>query len=51
MIVTQKEYKRLVALAAEKDKRGLDELWQVYCTSDMPEKEYLTHLRLIAEGA
>ena len=50
MIVTQKEYKRLAALAKEKDPIGLDRLWQIYCTTDMPEREYLAHLRLIAEG-
>lgn len=48
--MTQKEYRRLVALAREKDERGLDELWQVYCCTDMPEREYLAHLRIIAEG-
>ena len=48
--MSQKEYRRLVALAKEKDSMELDRLWQVFCTSDMPEREYLAHLRIIAEG-
>ncbi len=48
--MTQDEYKRLVALAKEKDARELDRLWEIYCTTDMPEREYLAHLRIIAEG-
>ena len=47
--MTQKEYRRLTALAREKDGAELDRLWQVYCTTDMPEKEYLAHLKIIAE--
>ena len=48
--MTRREYKRLVALAKEKDPIELDRLWQVYCCTDMPEKEYLAHLKIIAEG-
>lgn len=48
-MTSQQEYKRLVALAKEKDPMELDRLWQVYCCTDMPEKEYLSHLRIIAE--
>ena len=46
--MTQKEYQRLVALAREKDPMELDRLWQIYCCTDMPEREYLAHLKLIA---
>lgn len=49
-MTSRQEYKRLVALAKEKDPIELDRLWQVYCTTDMPEREYLAHLRIIAEG-
>ena len=49
-MTSQQEYKRLAALAKEKDPIELDRLWQIYCTTDMSEREYLAHLRLIAEG-
>lgn len=48
MAMTREEYQRLVTLAKEKDPVELDRLWQIYCTTDMPRKEYLAHLRLIA---
>ena len=48
--MSQKEYRRLVALAREKDPIELDRLWHVFCGTDMPEREFLAHLRIIAEG-
>lgn len=48
--MTQKEVNELVAKAKEKDIKAYLELREIYTTTDMPYHEFVSHVKIIAEG-
>ena len=48
--MTHKEVKELVAKAKEKDIKAYMDLREIYATTDMPYHEFVSHVKIIAEG-